>query len=250
MRKRLRKLFKELIGIVGALSAGLGAFFGLWFIWGEHIKELFRATRHVTVHSVVWAGAAIVVIAGVVRLAEKRYDWLRHSTYYVISRWLRGRLQRGARALDQAFSGEDRKYGFLSLYIHNLSDHWLAQKVEEWGVRILYIIFWPVVIVAGTHAFQDDIETTGGYAITIVIMVLVWAVVGAKLRNMALLVGIAGWLSYTALTQGDIEAEAQAAVIGASFVLWAGWREWNRRIATPPPGAEPGDGDPLPKPAT
>lgn len=229
MRKRLKELLEELVGIAGAS----GAFGGIWLIWGSYIKELFRATLNITVHSVVWAGVATVAIAGVVRLVEKRYAWLKHSMYYVLSRWFQGRLQRGTQALDEAFSGEDRKLSFLSIYIYNMSDHWLAQKVEQWGVHILYILFWPVVIVAVTHSVQGDVTTAGGYVATIGGILLVWAVVGAKLRSMALLAGIASWLAYIALSQDGIEAEAQATVIGACFMLWAAWGEWKRRTAYP-----------------
>lgn len=233
MRKRLKKLFEEAVGVLAALGAASGTFWGIWFLWGNYIKELFRATLHITAHSVVWGGAVLLAIATVVRLAEQRYPWLKHSMYYVLSHWFRGKLQRGVQELNETLSGRDRKRSFLSMYIYNMSDHWLAQKVEEWGTRILYVLFWPVAIVAATHSFQDDVTTAGGYALTISVMVLVWAVVGAKLRNMALLAGISGWLAYIVLSQGGLEAEAQAAVIGGCFVLWAGWREWKRRITHP-----------------
>lgn len=240
MRKRLRKLLGELVGIAGALGAVWGSGWYIWIVWGEYIKELFRAAAHVTTHSVVWGGAAILVIASAVRIAETRFPWLKRSIYYLLSHLFGGRLRRGVQELDDAFADADHKYSFLSTYFHHTSDHWLAYKVEEWALRILHVVFWPVVIVTGTHMLQEDERTASGYALTVAVMVLIYTVIGARLRNMLLLGCVASWLAYIVLTQGGIEAEAQGLVIGAIFVLWTAWCEWQRHISG---NAEPANED-------
>lgn len=108
------------------------------------------------------------------------------------------------------------------------------------GLRILHVIFWPVVIVTGTHMLQEDERTASGYALTVAVMVLIYTVIGARLRNMLLLGCVAGWLAYIVLTQGGMEAEAQGLVIGAAFVLWTAWCEWQRHISG---AAEPANED-------
>lgn len=244
----MRKWFREMAGLAMAASAGLGAFWGIWFIWGSYIRELFTAVQYVTTHAMIWGGAAGLLVAGAVHLMGKRYVWLGHSIYYVVANVTSGKLKAGAEGLNGMFGSNDRRQSFLSMYVFNMSDHWLAQKVEEWALRILYVLFWPVVIVGATHSFQDDVSTAGGYALTILVIVLIFSLFGAKLYNLALFIGIAVWLSYVGLKQGGIESEAQAVVIGFGFVLWAGWREWQRRITYPIERGRDDDEGPAPEP--
>jgi hypothetical protein len=234
----MRKLLHEVAGFFVAAAGVCGGLYGFWFIWGEYFTASYFAVRSITSSSVMWAGAVGVAAASVRYWLVKRYSWAEHTLYYFLTLVFRGNVE--AQAAYDTLSTGNRKYRNLRMFIFfTHSDHWLGQRVELWLMRIAYVLLWPFVILALAHSLQGDVTTPGGYAISVLGIVLIFGMSSMRLSNLLLVALFGSWLSYAILAWGGREGEAQAIVIGFGLALWTAWQEWQKRIAYPTDGQKP-----------
>jgi hypothetical protein len=239
MRKRAKDVFALLLGlaaVVGFLQVG-------WIIWGDYFRALYFATRLITGESIATAGVVGAIAFIVMHFVKKRSTLTKVSFYDLLAERTSGKIQLAARAMAKMFSGDDRKAHFISLLVFHIGDHPFVDRVRGWVVRILSVLFWPLITVGMTSLAEKDLRTSGGYALTVLVMTLIFMLCGVRLGNLLLFVLLASWLSFIIITQDGVEGLRHAAVIGFGLMLWGIWQQWSQRI-TEPPQDEP----PAPKP--
>lgn len=241
MRKWLKEAWALLVAI-GAMAAVLQL---TWVVWNDYFLALYRTVLRMTGTSVSVAGSVALIALVVTYVARKRWGWYEDNMYSLIAARTSGKLHEWASDLAHLFQRKRRKDDFLSFFIISMSNHPFAQRTRRWVIRIISALWWPLFGVGLAGMAYRDTRTAGGYLVTVLVMALIFVAVGVRLGNALLFVFFAVWISYVLLTFDEAEGQRQAVVIGFSLLLWNVWRQWQDRIAEPPPEERP-----VPKPET
>lgn len=213
--------------VVGGLAQVITPLYFAWIFWKDEVLHTFIVLRDVTGDSLVHATMACATIGACLFILDRRFTDMHTSVYEWAARRTSGAWHRRLHTASYAFEGIGGPRLFLFQWG---SSHWLGAKIEWWTERIFLLVFWPVAIVLLARLLYEGGRAPMWAGVFSLLILVALALLGMKLRNLAVTGLLLMWLAGVFYVQGAPATLVQAALVGLSLTLWGLWERWNAKI--------------------